>query len=779
MPDQSPAADQPSKWYVAIALALATFLAYLPARNNDFVHYDDYSYVRRNNHVQAGLTMASVRYAFQTFNMANWHPLTWLSLELDAQIYGGQNARGFHTTNILIHVANTVLLFFAFTRMTGMVWRSAFVAALFGLHPLHVESVAWVAERKDVLSTLFWMLALHGYISYAHRQAWVSYVLMLLALALGLLAKPMLVTFPCVLLLLDYWPLGRAQTRSWTWLGIEKIPLLVLVTASSIVTVVAQHAGLALATLDKIPFDQRVWNALCSYGEYIGKTFWPLRLAAFYQHPRDHVSITAAIATCVALVAMTGVAIAFARRRPYLPVGWFWYLGTLVPVIGIVQVGDQALADRYMYIPSIGLFLLYAWLAGDLLAALRVPGTIAALAAAAVLFACIGLTWVQAGYWHDDLSLWYHAVQVTRNNQLAHSDLGRAYDQRNRLDEALAQYDRAIAIDPKWVQPRYNRASLLHRMGRVKDSIAEYEEVIRLNSSFWAAHQNLAAIYREKGLNEKAEAEYKAAIDSSPEDPLPAFSLGTFYRDLGRLDEARQALALARRIDPNMVPAWAATADTETDAGDYRQALEHYRQALAMMSPVDPNHGLILSKFELAQRLEKTEQRLPEYLIGKVQPADSHERIELAKLCQLPRLGLYAAAAHFYGRAFADPGMPTNPRSNLRFLAACAAAQAGTGADRGTIRPDPKEQERLRAQALVWLKTDLALWSRLASDAQPSERKAAGEALRVTKQARALACVREPAELAKLPEKERAQWQKYWSDIDQAFAQAHEDRKQK
>ncbi len=461
---------------MGIALALITFAVYWPVLRHGFVSYDDQPYVTENVHVQAGLTKASVIWAWSTFHASNWHPVTWLSHILDCQMHG-LKAGGHHFTSLLIHVANVVLLFAVLRRMTGAMWRSAVVAALFAWHPLHVESVAWVAERKDVLSTLFWLLTMAAYASYvesqrrrpgAKLQIQGRYILALLFFALGLLSKPMVVTLPLVLLLLDYWPLHRitfsaarnaqgkegSETRgppaglTWRELVMEKTPFLVLTVLSCIVTLVAQRAGGALASTGVVPPALRLTNAVVSYVRYVEKIFWPQKLAVFYPLPTAWPWELVA-AAAVFLAAVSIAAIVERRRRPYLCVGWFWFVGTLAPVIGLVQAGLQAMADRYTYVPSIGLFIVAAW-GGAELAAKWSPGkwAPAAVASAAALTGCLVLTHIQLQYWKDSVVLFQHALAVTGPNSVACINEGAALAAQGALAEGITQLREGIQLNP-------------------------------------------------------------------------------------------------------------------------------------------------------------------------------------------------------------------------------------------------------------------------------------------------------------------------------------------
>jgi hypothetical protein len=428
------ASSQTSRYvFICAALSVLTLAIYYQVHTFDFVSYDDPNYVYRNLHVQAGITVGSVDWALTAGRSANWHPLTWLSHTLDWQLFGA-NAGGPHTVNLIFHIANTLLLFLVLTRMTNALWQSAFVAALFALHPLHVESVAWVSERKDVLSTFFWMLTMWAYLWYVRKPGAARYLLALLMFALGLTAKPMLVTLPFVLLLLDYWPLerigakqqktqGRERRRTFYRLVYEKVPFTVLSAASSIITFVVQQGRDAMVPLSDLPLKYRIGNAFISYAEYIEKMFWPSGLAVFYRHPGRNISIAYAAIAALLLAAATILILRLSRNRRYLITGWFWYLGTLVPVIGLVQVGVQGLADRYTYVPLIGLFIMIAWGVPDLLAKLRYRKTILACAAILTVAGMSLCTYVQLGYWKNTLTLFEHALTVTKKNYIAMENL--------------------------------------------------------------------------------------------------------------------------------------------------------------------------------------------------------------------------------------------------------------------------------------------------------------------------------------------------------------------
>jgi Flp pilus assembly protein TadD len=513
----------------------------------DFVNFDDLRYVSDNPRVLSGLSPENLVWALTATTEANWHPLTWLSLMLDTEL-GGPGPAVYHATNLALHVANTLLLFLLLSRMTGSTWRSAFVALLFGIHPLHVESVAWVTERKDVLSTLFWLLTLLAYVRYAGSPRLRRYLLVLLTFALGLMAKPMLVSLPLVLLLLDYWPLARLSRRS-LW---EKLPLLALAAASSVITLHAQSAGGGLNSLEALPVGNRVANALTSYFGYIVKTFWPFDLAAIYPHPRDALPAWQVAAAGFALVVLTVVALRMARRFPYLVVGWFWYLITLLPVIGLVQVGIQAMADRYTYIPLIGLFLAIAWGVPELLRHLRPrAGRATLLAAAAVVTVLLATrAWDQARHWKSGVDLFEHTVRVTENNARAHNGLGLALGAEERRADAIPHFREAMRIEPAYPDPYANLAGTLALEGRFDEALELFDRALELEPDDAACLTNLGTLLMSLGRSAESVEAFSRAIEIDPDNRSAHKNLGVILARQGNLERAAEHFSEALRIDP-------------------------------------------------------------------------------------------------------------------------------------------------------------------------------------------------------------------------------------
>ena len=560
---------------VCVLLVVAVLLVFGRTLRYDFVNYDDDQYFYANPQVQHGLTGSSVAWAFQSTYAANWHPLTWLSLMLDVEMFGPGPA-GPHLTNLLLHAANTVLLFLLLRRMTGAYWRSAFVAALFGLHPLHVESVVWVSERKDVLSGLFFMLTLLMYARYVQgvtsgtwrvtrteaatavpdtsrvtRHTSLFYVLALLFFALGLMSKPMLVTLPFVLLLLDYWPLERFAIcdlrfaiRSLAW---EKIPFFVLSATSCVVTFVAQKG--AVQPLAHISLGIRAVNATVSYARYLYKMFWPVNLAIPYPHhgywPFWLFGLSAAL-----ILAAVMFAIQFRRKFPFLITGWFWYLGMLVPTIGLVQVGMQSMADRYTYLPLIGVFILLAWGAGELFERWRLPTLAIRGLALLILTASTVRTMDQLRYWQNSGTLFCHTIAVTKNNHIAYNNLGEYYFCQGQLDEAIDDYCKAIQIRPSYDDALNNLGAALAVKGELDEAIARIREAIRYSPDRADAYYNLGNVFIMQHKLDEAAIAYTEALRLKPDYPEAHNNLANVLLTQGHRDAAVQHYREALRLNP-------------------------------------------------------------------------------------------------------------------------------------------------------------------------------------------------------------------------------------
>lgn len=601
----------------ATLLAVVVALPFLQLSGAEFINFDDPSYVTENPYVLQGVSVAGLRWALTTGTMANWNPLTWLSHMVDVQLFG-MHAGGHHLTSVALHVVSTVVLFAALQTMGAARGRSAVVALLFGLHPLHVESVAWVSERKDVLSTTFLFVALWAYAVYARRPSAARYAAVVAAFAFGLMCKPMLVTFPFVLLLLDVWPLERGSAVPLRRLLLEKVPLLAMSVVISAVTLVTQRG--AMGTVEAYPFSRRVANAALAYGVYLRKTVWPVDLSCFYPYPAD-VSWLAVGAAALALAAASVAALAFRCRHPYVFVGWFWFAGTLVPVIGLVQVGAQALADRYTYVPLVGVFIVLVWGACEFGMRWHVRDEYLRGGAVVVLVACFGATWFQVSRWHDNVTLFRHALAVTHENYLAalqigahfdkqanpseaaryyetalrikpdyaeaHNDLGLVLAKRGDTAAAFAHYDAALAGAPLYADAHYNRGVLLQQSGRLDEAAQEYRRTLALRPSDVSAHSNLGAVLQARGDLEEAQAHLEEAVRLWP-DHVPAhINLGVVLRARGDVAGAIAQYRESIRLDPRVVDAHYDLGNVLLQQGDREGAVAAYREALRL----EPDYG--------------------------------------------------------------------------------------------------------------------------------------------------------------------------------------------
>jgi Flp pilus assembly protein TadD len=501
---------------------------------------------------------------------------------VDVQVLG-MNAGAHHSVNVVLHVLNTLLLFGVLQRMTGAIGRSAFVAALFAAHPMHVESVAWVAERKDVLSTFFWMLTLRAYTAYVRQPGWQRYALVIVSFALGLMSKPMLVTLPCVLLLLDVWPLRRKLAPD---LVLEKLPFFALAGASSVVTVLVQRQGGAVVRLDLIPLSTRVANALVAYARYIEKMVWPMDLAAMYPIPRALPDPEVLAVSVALLLGISIVAIRSVRQRPYLLVGWLWFLGTLVPVIGIVQVGVQSMADRYSYIPLIGLFIMVAWGVPDLVARWPRLRMASPVAAAAVLAGCMTASTHQVQYWRSSRALWERAVEATRDNYFAEGSLGYVLWKEGRPDEAIPHLQESLRIRPDFAEAHNNLGVVLAGRGELRDAISHFSVAVRIDPEFKAARDNLAATNARLTTLDTSLTHYADAVRARPNDLAAHNEFGAALASQGRIDDAIEQFNDAIRIDPNQPDVHFNLGVMLDRKGRTLEAVEQFRIALRL----NPGH---------------------------------------------------------------------------------------------------------------------------------------------------------------------------------------------
>jgi tetratricopeptide (TPR) repeat protein len=610
----APPQDPRFRWVIHAVLFLTTLLVYAPVLRFDFVNFDDPDYVTRNAHVLRGLTADGVSWAFTSGQAANWFPLTRLSHMLDVQLFG-INGGLHHFTNVMIHGLAVLLLFAFLDRATGDRWPSAFVAFLFALHPLHVESVAWISERKDVLSAFFWFLALWGYVRYAKEPSAGRYGFVLLAFALGLMCKPMIVTLPFLLLLLDFWPLRRPWSKGVLF---EKLPFFVLTGVAAVITYLVQQSSGAVRTGETFLIGLRIENALVSYGTYISQMLWPSGLAIYYPY-QPNIPAAKLVTAGALLVGVSLAVVRYFRECPYLAVGWCWYLGTLVPVIGLVQVGDQAHADRYAYVPSVGLCIMLAWGATDILkrwpSAKIVVGGSAALACLASVVLCEA----QIQFWKNSETLFRHAIEVTDGNYLAHYELGVALSAiPERLPEAISQYQAALKIEPHFVRAHTDYGNALAQIpGRLPEAVAEYRAALRTSPDSAILHNDLGnALASMPGGLPEAIAEYETALRLGPDhtsgrDSMSngaelQYNMALALARSGQTDVAISHFEAALRLKPDYVDAHINIGVILASSGRVQEAIPHFEAAVK----IDP--GSAEGHANLGMALSGVPGRMPE-----------------------------------------------------------------------------------------------------------------------------------------------------------------------
>ena len=578
---------------LAVLLAMGTLLVFSPARQFEFTNYDDQDYVYQNPMVLKGLTPEGVQWAFTTGFAANWHPLTWLSHMLDCELWG-VNPGAHHMTNVVLHAAAAVALFFALFRMTRLAGRSAMVAALFALHPLHVESVAWIAERKDVLSGLFWMLTMWAYAWYTERRSVLRYLLVAATFALGLMAKPMLVTLPCALLLLDHWPLKRGVQ----WL--EKAPLFALSVASSIVTFVVQKEGGAIYPFaEKLGIAARAANASVAYVSYLGKTVLPEELAVLYPHP-GHWPWWQVGGAALILVMITAAVVVFAKARPYLAVGWFWFVGTLVPVIGLVQVGEQYMADRYTYIPLVGIFMALVWGVSDMLATVQQRRVALGFATVVALAMCVAGTWRQLQYWQSSVTLFARTVRVTGPNATARYNLAQALSVRGYLNQAVPHYEAALKIRPDYPEALNNLGFTKALLGQWTASTNYYERALALSPKLASAHLNYGFALLQLGKHPEARGHFESALKERPGLAMAHFGYGRALLATGNLDGSITQFQEAIRKQPLYAEATFYLGLALVEKGEVETGISEIQQA-AKLSPKAPDVHFQLGRIYASQ----------------------------------------------------------------------------------------------------------------------------------------------------------------------------------
>lgn len=620
--------DAKIKLLIGIVLVILTAIAYCQVLKCGYVKYDDPDYIQKNYHIANGLSKDSISWAFTTGRAANWHPVTWLSYMIDIQAFG-RHAWIFHLTNLLFHIANALLLFLLLARITKKIWPSAFVAALFALHPLHVESVAWVSERKDVLSTFFMLITIWAYVFYIYKPAFRRYLLVMAVFALGLMSKPMLVTLPFVLLMLDYWPLQRSAGKrsAWRYLVIEKLPLMAMAVASCVITVIAQHNGGAVQSVEEYPYNIRIPNAVVSYVMYIRKMFWPSDLCILYPHPGASLPLFLVLISAALMIAITIPALRCARKYPYITVGWLWYMVMLVPVVGILQVGQQAMADRYTYMPIVGLFIIIAWSASDLLERFG-PGKLRyflAAVAGIVIALVMALTYTQVCTWRNSKTLYNQALKATSGHYIirycvaemyaeegkthlamnelkkalkknpnyaqGYDGMGLIYQRQGKMKEALREFNHALEINPNLELTHNSLGTALALEGRVGEAISHYKRAIELKPYYADTHYSLANAYIRLQKNDEAIAEYREAIRLDPEMAIAHSKLGFMLIKQGEYDEAEEHLTKAIEIDPKLVEAHFFLGFIRQINGDIQGAYDELTEAIRLKPDFAPAHN--------------------------------------------------------------------------------------------------------------------------------------------------------------------------------------------
>jgi tetratricopeptide (TPR) repeat protein len=707
---------------VCVALAAITFAVFGQTLGHEFVNFDDETYVSKNPMVTPGLTGPGIVWAFLGVRSSNWHPLTWLSHMLDCELYG-LNPAGHHLTNVLLHTATVIALFLLLRQMTGALWRSAFVAAVFAIHPLRVESVAWVAERKDVLSGLFFMLTLAAYVRYA-RRPWslTRYGLVLLLFALGLLCKPMLVTLPVVLLLLDYWPLQRAEPAGK--LMLEKLPLLALSAASCIVTLAAQSKAIQSAETFSLPL--RLENALVSCMIYLGQMVWPVGLVVFYPYPRHGFPLWEVALAGALLVGFSALAWLQRRKRPWLMVGWAWYLVMLLPVAGIIQVGMQAHADRYTYLPQIGIYAAVAWWAAEW----RISRAALGALMAAVIGALMADSRQQTAYWQDSDTLWTRALACTTDNDVAEFNFAIALLRQGTVDQAITHFQRALQVNPDFVEARCALGNAYSQKGHVDEAMVQYRQALKINPAFAIAHNNLGSVLMRKGQVDNAIAEFRNALQEKPDFAEAHHNLGKALLEKGNVDEAIAQCQAALDEDPNYAEARNSLGNALLQRGKVDEAIAQYQEALQFKT----NDAEL--RLKLGNALSQ-EGRMNEAIIAfqnalRINPeyAQAHDDLGIA-LLQTGRLE--EAMAHFQKALLINPRNAKAQNNLANALLAAGNVGGAIAHFQQALQIDPNEPAI--QSNLAWL---------LATSPDASQRNGA-KAVELARQANALTGGKSPA----------------------------------
>ncbi len=652
-----------------------TFVVFGQTLGHDFVNYDDNVYVYENPAVLGGLSLKGIIWAFTHNVNANWTPLTLISHMLDCQLYGTQ-AGGHHLTSVLLHMASVIVLFLVLKKMTTALWRSAFVAAVFAIHPLHVESVAWIAERRDVLSGLFFMLTLGAYVGYVrHPRSLGRYLMVVLMLALGLMSKPMLVTLPFVLLLLDYWPLKRftqpgGRLVPWRLIA-EKVPLLVLSGAACVATLFAQKE-----IIQSLPLSLRIGNALVSYAAYLGQMIYPAGLAVYYPHPGSSLALWKVITAFILLLFISSGAIAARRKQPWFLFGWLWYLGMLVPAIGLIQSGLRAQADRYTYLPQIGLYVLLTWAAAELCAGWRHRRVVLGGLSTVILAALMFCARTQTSYWRNSETLWTHTVACTSGNFIGQINLGEALLKKGTVNEAIAHFQKALQTKPDYAEAHYNLGIALFQKGSVDEAITQFQKALQTKPGYAEAHYNLGIALFQKGSVDEAIAHYQNALQSKPDYVEAHNNLGNALLQKGNVDEAIAHFQKALEINPDSVPAHNNLGNALLQKGKADEAIAQYQKALQIEPDSVKTHNFLGNALLQRGKVDEAIACFQEALQINPDNSEAHNNLGNA-LLQKGRVD--EAIAHYQNALQITPDFAEAQNNLARVLAICPQASLRNG----------------------------------------------------------------------------------------------------
>lgn len=663
------------RWQVTglcCVLVAVTFAVFGRTLAHGFIDYDDGPYVYENPVVSRGLTLKGIVWSLTFAKIGHWHPLTWLSHMADCQVFGLW-AGGHHLTNVALHAAAAGFLFLALLEMTGAVWRSAFVAAVFAVHPLRAESVAWIAERKDVLSGVFFMLTLWAYARYARRPSRGRYAMVAAWFGLGLLSKDTLVTLPFVLLLLDWWPLRRAEPRKFSGLVMEKMPLFLLSIGSCVATMLAPEKSL---DVEHVPFLERVGNAVVSYGVYLKQQVYPAGLAIPYPCPPNGQPLWKVALVFALLAAISIFVLTFLKTRPYLLVGWLWYLGMLVPMIGLVQISYYSHADRYTYLPGIGLALAGTWAVADWSSRWKLSQPVLGGLMVATIGTLMTCAWVQVGYWKDSVTLWTHSLACNADNYYAHYNLGEVLDQQGQANEAIAQYRQALQRHPAYEGAQNNLGLVLLRLGRVDEAIPCFQKAIQIKSSYPEPRINLGNAFLQQGKTDEAIAQYQKAAELDPDDPTSRNGLGNALLQKGKVDDAIAQYQAALKLQPDNAVCHNNLGLALLRRGNVDEAIVHFQQALQYRPDyADPClylGGIFLQTGKFDDAILYFQKAL------QIKPNDAKIHLNLGNAL-VQKGDVRDAISHFEQAQQLQPGDPAVQNNLAWLLATCADASLRNG----------------------------------------------------------------------------------------------------